>query len=81
MWGRVERFGSQVNLVLVSASFTSVPLKFLSALRHRVTLNNRKMVVLFNVLEIESRSPQPFLKFLIYVLSHTIWHLVSTSKV
>ena len=53
MWGRVERFGSQVNWVLVSASFTSVPLKFLSALRHRVTLNNQKMVVLFNVLEIE----------------------------
>lgn len=27
MWVTAERFGSQINLVLVSASFTSVPLK------------------------------------------------------
>lgn len=30
MWVTAERFGSQINLVLVSASFTSVPLKSVS---------------------------------------------------
>lgn len=53
MWVTIERFGSPVNLVLVSASVTRPPLKFSSALKYRVTPNNQKMVVLFNLFEIE----------------------------
>lgn len=52
VWVTVERFVSQIS-VLVSASFTRLPLKFISTLKCRVTLNNQKMVVLFNMLEIE----------------------------
>lgn len=45
MWLRVERFGSEVNLVLVSACFTRLPFKLIIALKYTVTLNNLKMTI------------------------------------
>lgn len=39
-WMTVEGFGSEINLVLVRASFTRLPLKFIIALNYRVPLNS-----------------------------------------
>ena len=42
----MERFGSEINLVLARARFTRLPLKFIIALKYRVTLNSQKMASL-----------------------------------
>lgn len=39
----VERLGSEINLVLVSASFARLPLKCIIALMYRVPFNSQKM--------------------------------------
>ena len=59
MWVTVERFGSQINLVLVSASFTRLPLKFLSALKCRVTLKTRRWLYFLMCWKLSRDPPNP----------------------
>lgn len=60
----VERFGSEMNLVLVSACFTRLPSKFIIALKYRVPLNSLNKAMLLNFC-LKPSKVFPILKFLI----------------